>query len=245
VPKKVEGVKGLLDNLSEALVILDPALEVVEWNPAMERLTGVKSAAAIGRSAAALLSLFRDTTLVPLIRRALAGETPDAVELPHTSAGDDRVVWLKARCVPWRDGEGAVTGAVALFSDVSDQQRHALLLLAMEAIGQSLTSSLDLNEVLDTIVNKALEVMGAESAMVVLGDANAAEFRVMRAVGRLSGHSSSSPSRPPSRSATPRSTRPSTPRPPASASLRPSTGASRARSSSTRSCGPSPTRPPS
>ena len=101
MPKKVEGVKGLLDNLSEALVILDPAFEVVEWNPAMERLTGVKSAAAIGRSAAALLSLFRDTTLVPLIRRALAGETPDAVELPHTGAGDDRVVWLKARCVPW------------------------------------------------------------------------------------------------------------------------------------------------
>src|SRR5262245_21730255 len=186
VPKKVEGVKELLDNLSEALVILDPAFEVVEWNPAMEQLTGVKSADAIGRSAAALLPLFRDTTLVPLLRRALAGETPAGVELPHTSAGDDRVVWLKARCVPWRDGEGTITGAVALFSDVSDQQRHALLLLAMEAIGQSLTSSLDLNEVLDTIVNKALEVMGAESAMVLLGDANVSEFRVMRAAGRLS-----------------------------------------------------------
>ena len=186
VPTKHEGVKGLLDNLDEALVILDPALDVVAWNPAMERLTGVRSADAIGRSAAAMLPLFRDTTLVPLIRRALAGETPDAVELPHTAAGDDRVLWLKARCVPWRDGEGAVTGAVAVFSDVSDQQRHALLLLAMEAIGQSLTSSLDLNEVLDTIVNKALEVMGAESAMVVLGDGTAPEFRVMRAAGRLS-----------------------------------------------------------
>src|SRR5499425_3154732 len=69
VPKKVEGVKGLLDNLNEALVILDPAFEVVEWNPAMERLTGVRSADAIGRSAAAMLPLFRDTTLVPLIRR--------------------------------------------------------------------------------------------------------------------------------------------------------------------------------
>jgi PAS domain S-box-containing protein len=186
VPTKHEGVKGLLDNLNEALVILDPSLEVLEWNPAMERLTGVPQADAIGRSAAAILPLFRDTTLVPLIRRALAGETPDAVELPHSAARDDRVLWLKARCMPWRDGEGAVTGAVAFFTDVSDQQRHALLLLAMEAIGQSLTSSLDLNEVLDTIVNKALEVMGAESAMVVLGDANAPEFRVMRAAGRLS-----------------------------------------------------------
>jgi len=109
VPKKHEGVKGLLDNLSEALVILDPAFEVVEWNPAMERLTGVRSADAIGRSAAAMLPLFRDTTLVPLIRRALAGESPDAIELPHTTAGDDRVLWLRARCVPWRDDEGEVT----------------------------------------------------------------------------------------------------------------------------------------
>jgi len=184
VPTKDEVVKGLLDNLSEALVILDPALEVVEWNAAMERITGVRSADAVGRSAAALLPLFRDTTLVPLIRRALAGETPDAVELPHTVLSDDRVVWLKARCVPWQNGESP--GAIAFFTDVSDHQRHALLLLAMEAIGQSLTSSLNLNEVLDTIVNKALEVMGAESAMVVLGDANSSEFRVMRAAGRLS-----------------------------------------------------------
>src|SRR5262249_7958062 len=162
-----------------------PAFEVVDGNPAWGRPPGVRSADAMGRGAAAMLPLFRDTTLVPLIRRALAGESPDAIELPHTTAGDDRVLWLRARCVPWRDDEGDVTGAVALFNDVSDQQRHALLLLAMEAIGQSLTSSLDLNEVLDTIVNKALEVMGAESAMVVLGDGTTPEFRVMRCAGRL------------------------------------------------------------
>ena len=56
--------------------------------------------------------------------------------------------------MPWRDGEGVVTGVAAFFIDVSDPQRRALLLHAMEAIGQSLTSSLDLNEVLDTIVGQ-------------------------------------------------------------------------------------------
>src|SRR5256712_12704461 len=100
VPKKHEVVKGLLDNLNEALVILDPALEVVEWNAAMERLTGIRSVDAVGRSAAAMLPLFRDTTLVPLIRRPLAGETPAAVERPHTVLGAARAGWLKARCVP-------------------------------------------------------------------------------------------------------------------------------------------------
>src|SRR2546425_10853380 len=47
-------------------------------------------------------------------------------------------------------------------------------------------TSLDLDQVLDTIVGKALEVMGAEAALVVSWDGMAPEFRVMRATGRLS-----------------------------------------------------------
>src|SRR4030095_5528466 len=115
-----------------------------------------------------------------------AGESADTIALAHTTVGDDRALWCQVRCVPWRDDAGAVVGVAAFFTDVSNPQRRALLLHAMEAIGQSLTSSLDLNEVLDTIVGKALEVMAAESAMVVLGDASASEYKVMRAAGRLS-----------------------------------------------------------
>jgi len=185
VPKH-EVVESLLDSLSEALVVLDPALEVLEWNASMEHLTGVTRADAVGRRADTVLPLFRDASLASLVGRAAAGETPETIELPHTTPGDNRSRWLEARCVPWRDDAGRVAGVAAFFTDVSNPQRRALLLHAMEAIGQSLTSSLDLNEVLDTIVGKALEVMGAESAMVVLGDAGASEYKVMRAAGRLS-----------------------------------------------------------
>src|SRR2546428_3736602 len=152
----------------------------------MAPLAGVARVEAVGRHGESVLPLFRDASLGPLVRLGLAGETTETVELPHTTPGADRAIWLEVRCVPWRDAEGQVAGAAAFFTDVSDPQRRALLLHAMEAIGQSLTSSLDLNEVLDTIVGKALEVMGAESAMVVLGDTASSEFRVMRAAGRLS-----------------------------------------------------------
>src|SRR2546428_12617698 len=57
---------------------------------------------------------------------------------------------------------------------------------ALESIGQSLTSSLDLNETLDTIVNRALEVMAADAALVVAWDGHASAFTVLRAAGRLS-----------------------------------------------------------
>src|SRR2546422_5634974 len=93
---------------------------------------------------------------------------------------------MRARCVPWRDAAGAVVGVVGFLVDVTDRRRSLLFLRAIEAIGQSLTSSLDLDQVLDTIVGKALEVMGAESALVVSWDGMAPEFRVMRAPGRLS-----------------------------------------------------------
>src|SRR5262249_34732917 len=162
------------------------ALQVLEWTALMEHLPGVTRADAVGRSAETVLPLFRDPALASIVRRAAAGETPETIELAHTAPGDDRSLWLEVRCVPWRDDAGAAAGGAAFFTDVSHPQRGALLLPAMGAIGQSLPSALALNEVLDTIVGKALEVMGAESAMVVLGDANASEYKVMRAAGRLS-----------------------------------------------------------
>src|SRR5204862_485039 len=93
--------------------------------------------------------------------------TPGAIELSHTMRDDDRVVRLEARCAPWRDGKGAIAGAVTILTDISDRQHRALLLRAMEAIGHSLTSSLDLNEVLDTIVGTALEFLAEQAAIAI------------------------------------------------------------------------------
>src|SRR3989442_14895837 len=96
VPKKHEVTRNLLDSLSEALVVLDPALEVLEWNWPMEHLSGVMRADAGGRNAESVLPLFRHPALAPLLRRALAGDTPRAVELAHTTPGDERGLWREA-----------------------------------------------------------------------------------------------------------------------------------------------------
>ncbi len=178
--------RSLVDALGDALAVVDPALTVVEWNAAMERLTGVARADAVGRTAGADLSLLRDAAVLGRLREALAGGTPAAVELLHATA-DDRHVWLEARCAPWRDAAGRVAGALAFFTDITERHQRALFLGAMEAIGHSLASSLDLNKVLDTIVGKALDVMGAESALVVAWDGVAPAFTVLRAGGRLAG----------------------------------------------------------
>ena len=154
---------GLIEALDDAVVVTDARLNVIAWNPAMERLTGVAHADALGRPAESLLSFLHEAGLDALLARARGGE-PTTTEIRCALPGRAGHAWLEGRYYPWRGEDGAVTGVVGLLVDVSERRRRAMFVRAVEAVGQSLASSLDLNEVLDTIVDKALEVMGADSA---------------------------------------------------------------------------------
>jgi PAS domain S-box-containing protein len=177
---------SVIDSLEDALVVTDRSLAVLCWNTAIERMTGVPRADALGRDVETVLPFARDADLGRRFRRALEGEPTQSGEVPYAIPDRARHGWMEARCVPWRDESGRVAGIAAFLTDVTARRQRRLMVGALEAIGHSLTSSLDLDEVLETIVGKALEVMSAESALVVSWDGVASELRVMRAAGRLS-----------------------------------------------------------
>ena len=176
---------SVIDSLEDAVVVTDTRLAVIAWNRAMERLTGIPRAGALGRSAERLLEFLREARQEGLLKRARDGE-PASSELRCAMPGRPGYVWLEARYFPWHDRSGEMAGVVGVHTDVSERRRSATFVRAVEAVGQSLASSLDLNHVLDTIVGKALEVMAAESAMVVSWDGQAPTLTIMRAAGRLS-----------------------------------------------------------
>jgi PAS domain S-box-containing protein len=170
---------SLIDTFRGALVIVDADLTVVHWNAGMERLTGIERNKARGQNVDHLGVLLDAIALPEYLERALGGEVTFTTEIrPGT--------WVEARCVPLRNPSGEVAGAAAMIADISEQRQRTLVVGAMEAIGHSLATSLDLNEALDTITNKTLEVMAADSALVVSWDGKTPEFRVMRMAGRLS-----------------------------------------------------------
>src|SRR2546427_387244 len=178
------GLTEILETLDDGLLVTDLSLTIVQWNAAMERLSGLPRASAIGRNADRLLPLFDAIGLPRYLRQAVGGEARFSAEAPgHDGAATIRI---EARCVPLTDRYGHVAGVAAFLVDATERQRRAVFARAMETIGRSLASSLDLNEVLDTIANTAMEVMAAQSALVASGDGKAREFRVLRAVGRLS-----------------------------------------------------------
>lgn len=177
---------SLIDRLEDAVVVTDARLAVVAWNGVMERLTGLAKSAVVGRPAVAALTTLGGLEAPALLARALAGETVRTGEVVYgrTDAGQDR--WLEARYVPWHNARGETAGVIGFHTEITERRRHQAFLGAIDAIGRSLTSSLDLEEVLDTLVHRALEVMNADSALVVSWDGQAPVLTVMRAAGRLS-----------------------------------------------------------
>jgi GAF domain-containing protein/ActR/RegA family two-component response regulator len=176
---------GLIDSVEEPVVVVDPRLIVVGWNAALGRLTGTRAEDAIGVPAEQALRSLAGLGLIVHLRRALEGETTRTIDAPYVGA-DTTSGWMAARCAPICDAQGAIAGAIAFLTEVTERRRRAAWVRAIETIGRSLTSSLDLDEVLDTIVEKALEVMAAEGALVVSWDPDRRELRVLRAAGRLS-----------------------------------------------------------
>jgi PAS domain S-box-containing protein len=175
---------GVIDSVDEPVVLVDPRLMIVGWNTALARLTGRKSEDAVGVPAEQALRPLAGLGLIVHLRRALEGETTRTIDAPYVGA-DGTGGWMAARCAPVCNAPGAIVGAVAFFTEVTERRRRAAWVRAIETIGRSLTSSLDLDEVLDTIVEKALEVMAAEGALVVSWNPEARELRVLRAAGRL------------------------------------------------------------
>jgi len=177
---------SLIEGLDDAVVVADARLMVVAWNGAMERLTGLPKSVVVGHPAAAALSALRGLDAPALLERALAGETVRTGEVVYgrTDGGQDR--WLEARYVPWRNARGERAGVIGLHTEITERRRRQAFVGAIDAIGRSLTSSLDLEEVLDTLVHRALDVMSADSALVVSWDGTAPMLTVMRAAGRLS-----------------------------------------------------------
>ena len=175
---------AVLDAFEEALVVVDRTFVVIRWSSAMESLTAVDRSRALGRPVADVTTSLGRLDLAHHLGLAIAGQETRVDEAEHDPGTARR--YLAARCVPLRDESGAVTGAAAFVSDVTERRRRAVFLRAIEAIGRSLTTSLDLDDVLDTIATRALEVMGAESALVASWDGRSPVFRIMRVVGRLS-----------------------------------------------------------
>ncbi|HEV8142534.1 MAG TPA: GAF domain-containing protein, partial [Methylomirabilota bacterium] len=172
---------SVVESLDDAVVVVDEGRIVVAWNARMERWTGCGRAQALGRPVDEVFAALPRAIWNHPIVLALAGERGRGPATAVDAASGP--AWLEPQWAPRADAPGAVL----IFRDVTDERKRALFVRALATVGRSLTSSLELDQVLDTIVDTAREVMGADSAMVASWDGRAEKLNVLRSAGRLTG----------------------------------------------------------
>jgi diguanylate cyclase (GGDEF)-like protein/PAS domain S-box-containing protein len=118
--------QDLLEHLSEGVYFVDRDRRIRYWNRAAESMTGYRKSDVIGTCCADNLLRHVDVEGrnmcqgdCPLSRAIQTGEKQDAEAFLRHRDGHRCPVRVKA--VPVRDAEGAVTGAVEVFSDNSEK----------------------------------------------------------------------------------------------------------------------------
>jgi PAS domain S-box-containing protein len=147
--------RQVVEQLSTALMVVDPAGRILDVNPAAERLLGRDAAAVRGQDAHELLHREADGgTLLreqcPLLRALVEG-TVSRGEGDRYRRGDGRLITISWSASPLTDG-GSFQGMAVLFHDVtgdrSARRERAAYTSALEDLNERLTLVAEITDVL-------------------------------------------------------------------------------------------------
>ncbi len=121
---------AILEQLPSGVVVLDAAGQMVLMNAAGRHISGAAPGGPAPRTEQTAGSQLREPlTDRPLtseetpIARALAGETVASCEYVFRHPGESADAWIRASAAPLRSVDGQITGAVAVFTDVTHERR--------------------------------------------------------------------------------------------------------------------------
>lgn len=121
--KSEEMKASVLESVQEGVVVYDRAFRCIDWNKAMQYITGVSRDVVRERIATEESTYMDVSALRPLLEKALAGEAVSADDrlLYGTQEKEGRYIWV--RFSPLRDRAGAIQGVVGIVTDVTSRQR--------------------------------------------------------------------------------------------------------------------------
>ena len=138
-----------LASIGDAVVTTDRAGNITYLNPVAERLTGWRTPEALGLPAASILTFISDTTREPVestVSRCLEeGRAVDLADGVLLLRRDGTEVAIGDSAAPIRDRNGATTGVVLVFHDVTEKRRVSRK-LSHEASHDALTGLVNRKE---------------------------------------------------------------------------------------------------
>jgi GAF domain-containing protein len=175
-------LEATLTNLGEAVLVRDPAGEIVFANSAAARLLSVGSVREVtDAQRGELMALFdvfdeagNSLELGDLpSARAARGEAADPLLVRNVirATGEER--WLLNKATPVFDADGSLSLVVSVIEDLTEVKRAELAQRLLAEAGQELSSSLDFKHTLQQVAELTVPRLADRCAVAMRGDGDA------------------------------------------------------------------------
>jgi two-component system, NtrC family, sensor kinase len=196
--------RSFVEQASDGFVLADEHSQIIEWNRSMEQITGYSRADMLGRQLWDVLQQLTggERTGREEYQRLLAAQqaarqagTADVLNQPSEVAfqhrdGSRRVLQQVVFPVVTEQGHfwlgSSVRDLTRQHQIADDLSQRARELTALDNASRAVTSSLDLKQVLATIIREIQELLKADRAAVLLRDATSDDLVFAAAVGENS-----------------------------------------------------------
>lgn len=112
--------ESLMRGSIDGIVAFDSIYQVTEWNPAMEKMTGMPQRDCLGKNIFSIFPFLKKIGEDRYLDAALQGRKVTSRNRHYHAAGAGRDVYFDAHYSPVRDDSGNVCGVVAVIRDVTD-----------------------------------------------------------------------------------------------------------------------------
>ncbi|HVR97214.1 MAG TPA: ATP-binding protein [Thermoanaerobaculia bacterium] len=114
--------QALVESSADGILAFDSQLRYILWNPAMERISGVPRAEALGRNAFELVPFLVESGEDHAFRAALAGRSTVTRDRPYRVPATGKWGFFEGYYSPLRNAAGEIVGGLGVIRDVTERR---------------------------------------------------------------------------------------------------------------------------
>ncbi|MBI4977584.1 MAG: EAL domain-containing protein [Spirochaetes bacterium] len=142
-------LRALITSSEDGILSYDKNLRYTTWNPAMEKMFGMKNAAVIGKSPFDVFPFLDDVGEGNAYRKTLTGGSTASTEMPYVIPETGRIGCFESSHFPLFDAHNSIIGGMAILRDITARKKHEeqlflekeRLLVTLKSIGDGVIST--------------------------------------------------------------------------------------------------------
>jgi PAS domain S-box-containing protein len=124
---------SIINHIHEGIIVLGLDLRYQDWNPYMEKLTGLTKAEVVGKHVFELFPGLREVGLLERVRRVLAGDQLGELEMQFPTPGGTENLWVIEAMAVLPDAAGVPQGVIVTVRDITERKRSELVISQIHA----------------------------------------------------------------------------------------------------------------